>query len=504
MSATSTAIPLGRTVPRWLAPSLVDVFFVVLLLAAFARPGGWEALLADGDTGWHVRTGELVLATGQAPRSDPFSFTRPAQTWYAWEWLSDTGFAIAWRHGGLTAVAKMAGTLLCLAAALLFWWLLRRGSGLWIALAVTLAAVSASSVHYLARPHVFSILFYAASLWVLDEARSRPWLTWVLPPLAALWANLHAGFVALPATLVFAAAIDVLRRDFSWARRHGAAAIACLLASGLNPYGFELHRHILAYLNAPWILDQVQEFQSPSIRSEGMVVFAILLLVAVAMASRTIGRGEWFEGGLVLAWSFAALRSARHIPFFAIAAAPVVAGECARLWRSAAESAPPRAPLRVFWEMARDLGSRPRATWWLPLLGAAALAASPAAEFPAARFPVQAVERNLSLLASSSSNPRVLSSDQWSDYLIYRLYPARRVFFDGRSDFYGPAVEADYRTVMTAARGWRDVLARYRFDLALLPRDCALNAALEREPGWRKFYEDPVASFYRREGATSR
>jgi hypothetical protein len=504
MPATSAAIPLGRTVPRWLAPSLVDVLFVVLLLAVFVRPGGWQALLADGDTGWHVRTGELVLATGQAPRSDPFSFTRPGQTWYAWEWLSDTGFAIAWRHGELTAVAKMAGAVLCLAAALLFWRLLRRGAGLWIALGVTLAAVSASSVHYLARPHVFSILFYTASLWVLDEARLRPRLIRVLPPLAALWANLHAGFVALPATLVFAAAVDAWRRDFSGARRHGAAAVACLLASGLNPYGFELHRHILAYLDAPWILNQVQEFQSPSIRSEGMVVFAVLLLVSVALASKTVARGEWFEGGLVLAWSFAALRSARHIPFFAIAAAPVVAGECARLWRTAAGSAPPHAPLRVFWETGCDLGSRPRATFWLPLFGAAALAASPAVEFPAARFPVQAVERNLGLLADSSFNPRVLASDQWSDYLIYRLYPARRVFFDGRSDFYGPAVAADYRTVMTAAPGWREVLARYRFDLALLPRDCPLNAALEREPGWHKFYEDSVACLYRREGEISR
>ena len=42
---------------RLLTPSLADVFFVALLAGAFLRPGGLQALLADGDTGWHIRTG---------------------------------------------------------------------------------------------------------------------------------------------------------------------------------------------------------------------------------------------------------------------------------------------------------------------------------------------------------------------------------------------------------------------------------------------------------------
>src|SRR6266568_2948935 len=146
---------------RLVVPTMADVFFCAVLLAAFVRPAGLQALLADGDTGWHIRTGELVLATGHVPAADPFSFTRAGQPWFAWEWLSDVTFALLWRWKGIAGVAAFCGVVLALAAAILFARLLDRGAGLAVAIAASMAAVAASSVHYLARPHVFSILFYS-------------------------------------------------------------------------------------------------------------------------------------------------------------------------------------------------------------------------------------------------------------------------------------------------------------------------------------------------------
>ena len=190
-----------RRIPRWFIPSFVDLFFLVLVATVFGRPGGWQSLLADGDTGWHIRTGELVLRSGRVPFADVYSFSRAGEPWIAWEWLSDVLFALVYGWRGTGGVAAMSGVVLCLAASALFARLLRRGCGLVIGLGVTMAVVSASSIHYLARPHVFSILFYTLALWALDEDRQRQcWRVWLLVPATAIWANLHAGFVALPAT----------------------------------------------------------------------------------------------------------------------------------------------------------------------------------------------------------------------------------------------------------------------------------------------------------------
>src|SRR6185503_6158179 len=138
------------------------------------------------------------------------------------------------------------------------------------------------------------------------------------------------------------------------------------------------------------------------------------------------------------------------------------------------ESGAARSAARVLWNLSQEFGRWRSITPWLAVLGAAALfAAIPrnvATGFPAKKFPVDAVARNAGFFAAAQM-PRILTSDQWADYLIYRLYPRQRVFFDGRSDFYGPALGGEYRELQTAGAGWREALRRHGFERALLPRD---------------------------------
>ena len=63
----------------------------------------------------------------------------------------------------------------------------------------------------------------------------------------------------------------------------------------------------------------------------------------------------------------------------------------------------------------------------------------------------------------------------------------------------GPAIGSDYRKLMAGQSPWRQLLDRYGFDLALLPNDWALSTALDREPGWRRVYQDSVAVLYQRQ-----
>ena len=60
-----------------LLPSLTDFAFLMPLAFLFGRMEGVKTLFSDCDTGWHIRTGEWILANHRVPMQDIFFFPRP-------------------------------------------------------------------------------------------------------------------------------------------------------------------------------------------------------------------------------------------------------------------------------------------------------------------------------------------------------------------------------------------------------------------------------------------
>src|SRR5512135_1855050 len=130
-------------------PSLADFAFLMPLVWLFARMEGAATLLSDGDTGWHLRTGEWILAHGRVPDRDIFSFTRAGQPWFAWEWLWDVIFGWLHLHLGMAAVLLASSAVLALTFALIFRLARWKSGDALAALLVTLAAAAASTGHWL-------------------------------------------------------------------------------------------------------------------------------------------------------------------------------------------------------------------------------------------------------------------------------------------------------------------------------------------------------------------
>lgn len=484
----------------WL-PSLSDCLFVSLLVRLFVTGSGWSGLLADGDTGWHIRAGEYVLDHHRPPTRDLFSFSKAGQPWFAWEWLSDVLLAVVYRQLGLKGVVLLAGAVVVLALTVVFRHMLWRGANVFLALLACLLGAGASGIHYLARPHVFTLLLLALSLWLLEADRRRPTrAVWALVPLTAIWTNLHGGFLALPICLSLLAAGAGIEMAWSrpnppqnWfrLRRYAGLLAASSVATLLNPYGIQLHGHIAGYLRSEWIQEAVQEFQPPRFRSESSIDFELLLFAGVMLAGSLLHRRQAGDALLILFWAHAALVSARHIPIFVVVASPVLTAEASLWWRRWTERQPARSVPGIFERLAQDLskGSQ-RSSIWIPLcLAALVLTDRPVAwprDFPEAKFPVALVQRHGARLAGA----RVFTSDQWGDYLIYRFYPGHKVFIDGRSDFYGPDLGKLYLRLAYADAEWRRAFERYGIELVLAPVEWPLAGLLRQAPGWRVVEED--------------
>jgi hypothetical protein len=492
-----------------------DCFFIALVSWLFIfGASGWKSLLGDGDTGWHIRAGQYILAHHAVPTVDLFSFSRAGAPWFAWEWLTDVLYAALFQMGGLKAIVLVAGLMIGLFATIVLRYTLWRGANVLVALFTTLLATGAASMHFLARPHLFTLLLVPVCFWVVEADRREKtrWL-WILIPVTAVWTNLHGGFVIFLACIALLVAGSALAAwlgsglgtglvgDVRWAdaRRYALLLLGCSLGSLINPYGIQLHVHIFEYLRADWIKNIVQEFQAPTFRNEGQLQYEALLLAGLILIGFLLARRRFTEALWILFLAHASLISVRHAPIYATVAAPLIACQLSEWWSASAARMKKSQAWRILHQLGTDLspGFRRTSVWPAVFILALAVLDAPLKwprDFPSEMFPTAMIHEHASLVSTG----RLLTTDQWGDYIIYSFYPLQRVFVDGRSDFYGEALANQYLHLLQGAYDWRAIMDRNGFDVALLPAEWPLSSLLKQDPSWGVVADDHRSVLFRR------
>src|SRR5215813_9288038 len=151
---TQSAVSKRRRPVEWLMPSIGDAIFLSLFIRVLSIGG---ALLDDGDTGWHIITGQNILKTLIVPRADPYSHTMNGATWTAHEWLADVILAVIHGAMGLNGLVLLSTAILVLTFLVLYSWILRQSGEALTAVLFTIIATLGSMLHWLARPHIFRL-----------------------------------------------------------------------------------------------------------------------------------------------------------------------------------------------------------------------------------------------------------------------------------------------------------------------------------------------------------
>ncbi len=529
-------LPTSTTL-RWLVPSVRDLVFIFLFWSLLAGPLS-NRPLADADIGWHIRTGELILASHNLPRTDPFSSTMQGQAWFAWEWLYDVLLVSLHTAGGLNGVVWLCALLIAFVLTFLLWQLLERGTGLVLAVVLMLLSTAVSAIHLFARPHIASWIF--TLLWFTQlerweqwdrstQGRLPRWIPCFFPVSMVLWVNVHGGWLlgmSLLAIYASAALIEALRDKDAFqkicnARRARDMALAftsSALATLVNPFGWRLHAHIYSYLTDRYLINRIDEFRSPNFHGwaeRAFVVILVLLLVALSSGdSRTSGSKLRPSSLFVVLLSvYTGFFSARNLPTSSMLLV-LIAGPM--LWRSVVSLANRAGAwrwLRAFSlrlvnssDRLGRLELQLRGHVWPVMavlfgliitlhggwLGRTRLVH---ADFDPNKVPVEA----LNFLQSHSESTHdsagsLFSMDTWGGYLIYRLYPQRKVAMDDRHDLYGSDRVREYLIFMQGESGWRDTLRKWNFQTAILPSNStSANLLRELPQEWKTVYEDKVA-----------
>jgi hypothetical protein len=503
---------------RWVMPSIADLIFITLL-ACLSFTSLSSKLLNDAGIGWHIRTGQLIVATHHLPQTDPYSSIMIGKPWIAWEWLYDVIVGALDSSLGLNGVVWFTAVVIATTFAWTFRCMIARGTNLFVAVVLILLAASASMIHMLARPHVLTWLFVVLWFSILDSserdclaATIRPqkrWL-WLLPVSMIVWVNVHGGFLlGLVLCVIFwisalwtwltargIALEDSLRRIALTNRLRDLSFVTFLsvAATFANPYGWHLHRHIFSYLTNRFLMSHIEEFQSPNFHQlapKFFLAIVILTFVAFALHCRKMRVSEILLAAFAID---AGLYASRNLPIASILLVLVVGPILPRLRRVA-----------HFADRMITVDSSLRGHLWciavlvfvfvLDLNGgrlSGKLLAD--AHFDPIRMPLGA----LNYLEKTGISEPILTPDYWGGYVIYRLYPGTKVVIDDRHDLYGAQILASYSKLLHGQPGWDAFLHDSQTSCVVMPKDAAITAMLNQTPGWKSVYSDPVSTIFRK------
>ncbi len=450
---------------------------------------------ADPDLWWHVRTGEMILAERSLPRADPFSFTAAGAAWTNHEWLSDVVFAASFRAGGGAGLTLLRLGVLTAICGLLAWLLVRRTRVSIVAVAILAAYFPFLSGLLNVRPHSFTYLLTLTVLAILEGGRTRPALLYLLPPLIAVWANLHGGFLlgVVVAAIGLGAHFTGVEYPPRTAVRTPAGRFAGLLAGVLlapllTPHGVGMIGYLWAELGADHAT--VSEWK-------GLTELPALWPAYLAMVLPPLGLLLWrprlaraTETALFLGSAVLAYRHLRFLAPLAIFSSLVLATVFGAWWEERRARVAGSSPLeRPSWLAALAAllmiwaGTRWTSDWQRKGL---------ALEVDPRLSPILATR----FLADHDLGPNLATRLDWGGYAIYHLWPRYEVSIDGRNVTVYPQ---DFVTAQIAAYDGGAPLAGLRsfeVDAALVESEGPGFEGMQREPGWTLVFRDPLSAVF--------
>lgn len=461
---------------------------------------------ADPDLWGHIKFGQDFWETRQVVRADTYSYLSGSQPWINHEWLAEAVFAYVYDLANAPGLIVFKVLIALLIAGLAYGHLRRRELNpvrAWslVLVASLLLFVGLGTI----RPHMFTYLGFLLTLLLIyqaDQGRER-WL-WGLPPMFALWVNLHGGVLAgVGILLLWALAYLVVallkgRRPAvllsAPVRTVVLATVASLLATLLNPYGVHLVLFLLRTATVPRL--EIVEWQPVNILSVEGAIYLGMVLAAMAglfYSKRRRSPTLLFLYGIM---AFLPLVSVRHLPLFALAALVIAGEHMGDIWQQLSSSP----------QKGEGAHRRERLEAWLAGLFALAsivFAIASIDHFRCIRvnpsfYPYRAV----TLLERSGASGNMAVHFNWGEFALWHLGPEIQVSMDGRREtVYDHEVYLENVAFMLGTGDWDALLTEHGTQLVLVGRDTTTHNLVELKPGWPILYQDAVSAIAVEEGS---
>jgi hypothetical protein len=492
----------------------------------FVFLGFWLWLLVDGrtrffadpGTSWHLVVGRDIIATGQFPHTDRFSFTYAGQPWIASQWLGECGMALLYGLSGFDGLCLGIATLLAGFYTLAAHRLIRLGAPWWFAVLIVALAIKGCSFHFFARPHLATLVLLGWTFVQLCdfEAGRLPLrsLVWFIP-VVTVWANIHGGVIGG----ILSIALAVAGWGLCWLvglptpiKKVGdlvglsGLVLGCGAATLLNPYGLELLRTWARVMGSAVVHERIIE-HLPLMRSPyawAVMVFGVVYAAMLLSVQPRRLRVTWL---LPLVWFFLAWSRVRNGPLFATVGVIALADMLPAVrwsasvyrWGNSHLRLPCNAPERPGWRavfvptmvVLLAIGIQ-IAEISLPFVGTGW------ARFDPNYWPTDLLPKLRAYESSRPPGTPIFNDMKFGGFLIAHT-AGLRVFIDDRCELYGDEWILAYGYAQQQDQSQVDRWAqKYGFDRALVVTGSSIDWYLRNSDSWQVVGETKSATLHER------
>ncbi len=481
------------------------------------------------DIWWHLKTGQYILEHWSIPDLDPFSYTASDRSWVNHQWFADIIMYTTFRLSGFTGLILLK-TIIYLSAFCLLFMLSYKKKYPLLSMFLIVLGILAVSHRFLIRPFIFNAFFLSAYLYLLmrykyDNSR----LIFIIPVLHLFWANIHGGYltglILIAAFLIGEACTWKLKipflpddpyciKDKRYRLLFYIFIISCLVTF-INPKGISGALYPISTLLElketgfrDVIMRYIGELQ-PTITGADIFSFGLhsyykwLLLITWISLILNIKRLQLTHFIALSIFSFFSITSNRNVLTFTVVAVPLTmynldsflnsirSETIKRIIHSTALNAALFIPLGVF------LFNYSSDQFQAKYLINGKIVKSSGFGFNEWRYPFDAID----FIQKNKIPGNMFNTYESGGALIWKTYPDRKVFIDGRTEVYRLKFFNDY-TVMSyeAPYMFEDFVDEYDINFALFihspPYGERIIKYLFDSKEWKLIYFDYVSAVF--------
>ena len=454
---------------RTLAVFVLFLFFLISFL---------QRNVYNNDFWWHLATGKYITENRALPQNDPFSYTSSETqstrrtTVLKGYWLAQVFFYKVYSLWEEQGIIFLRALLMLMFLFFIFLTIKKQGASDLLALLLVAGVFIFSRGSLGERPQLFTFFFFSVVMYLLEDFRATKSKKIFLVPVCVLFlSNMHPGYIVCILLISLYVAGAVLTSVFgkdpgnSDAKTLSLVLVLTMSASLLNPNGPAIFKLFFFPVRR---IEGIVEFMSPlTLYMNKMlpldysyIIFLLLSLFSLRYFKK-IGVVHLFVLAVFTIMSFVAIR---YVIYYMCVSAPILA----KIILNIKEERGLKGRLKF-------LSGKEIILYLIAFIAGLSLVFN---TLPAmARYEFKAdtsfsVPKEASdFLSNIKIRGNMFNEYGFGGYLIWRLYPDKKVFIDGRA--LEPDVYDEYNllayAITAGSRSYEDIIGKNNITYVIMP-----------------------------------